>query len=151
MFVEGSVVSGCQIDLYCDCTSLPLIFDITKPYKQFNFLWCSDPINIGDCVCSLNGYDKRETLVENQNGPAVSLQDITVSAVVSTTLSSSVTPEPSKCRIMLYLRITNMFIIVTNIPDNPLSGGAIAGIVMVTIFLFIVIVIVIPVVIGKLN
>ena len=48
---------------------------------------------------------------------------------------------------MLYLSITNMLIIVTNIPDNSLSGGAIAGIV-VGIIVFIAIVIVI---VGKSN
>ena len=114
-------------------------------------MWCSDPIDIGDCVCSLNGYDKRETSVENKNGPAVYLQDITISAVVSKTLTSSVTPEPSECSVVLYLSITNMLIIVTNIPDNSLSDGAIAVIVVVIIFLFIAIAIVIAVVIGKSN
>ena len=111
-------------------------------------MWCSDPINIGDCVCSLNGYDKRETSVENENGPAVYLQDVTVSAVVSKTLTSSVTPEPSECSVVLYVSITNMLIIVTNIPDKSLSDGAIAGIV-IGISFFIVIAIVIAVVIGK--
>ena len=91
-------------------------------------------------------------MVENQNVPAVSLQDITVSVVVSTTLSSSVTPEPSKCRAVLSLRITNMFIIVTNISDNSLWDGAIAGIVVgIIVFIAIVIAIVIAVVIGKSN
>ena len=113
-------------------------------------MWCSDPIDIGVCVCSLNGYDKRETSVESQNGPAVYLQDITVSAIVSTTVISSVTPEPSEYSIVLHLRITNMFIIATNIPDNSLSGGAIAAIV-VGIIIVLVIAIVIVVIIGRSN
>ena len=88
-YAKGSVATGCYIKLFCGSEE-PLEFNITGFNNSFHKFWCIPPRSDRPQICHLDGYDK----VGNQiAGPAVQLEDVTVSGVIPT--SDSFTLKPS--------------------------------------------------------
>ena len=90
-YAKGSVATGCRIKLFCDSEE-PLEFDIQGFNKIFHKFWCSPPLSDRPQVCHVKGYDK----VGNQiAGPAVQLEDVTISEAIPITSSTIIALRPS--------------------------------------------------------
>ena len=90
-YAKGSVATGCRIKLFCDSEE-PIEFDISGFNKIFHKFWCIPPLGDRPQICNINGYDK----VGNQiAGPAVHLEDVTLSGVISIIESSVITVRPT--------------------------------------------------------
>ena len=88
---KSSVATGCHRKLFFHSDE-PLEYNITGFKKSFHKFWCIPPLSDRPQIYNLNGYDK----VGNQiAGPAVQLEDVTVSGVISIIESSVITVRPT--------------------------------------------------------
>ena len=70
VYIKESETTESYINLHCGSHNLS--------YFIYEDIWCISPPNIGNSICTLDGYDVVRNSVKNQSGPAIHLVNITV-------------------------------------------------------------------------
>jgi hypothetical protein len=131
-YISGAIADSCHVELNCsDYRYLMIIYDIIGTAGCINDI----PID-GETTCILKGYDKVNDVIEDQNGPAVVVDDVIISGelimstmtatVISTT---SINPSVSPTLVPIVIVIT---LLILGIPALVLVVLIVCSIVYVT-------------------
>jgi hypothetical protein len=118
-YISGAIGDGCHVELNCsDYENLIINGDINGITDCINHDHSID----GETTCSLIGYDRVNGMIENQNGPAVVEDDVTISGepIMSTEpsqinlsgVSSTVSFEDDSLTIIISWVIVSLVIVI---------------------------------------